>query len=176
MKKVLMILLILSFCGLASAQGFKLGAAGDLTFPTGNFSDVAQSGWGVEAFAVFDVVLMNITARAGYMDFGSSDSPFGPGQTISTKITAVPILAGLRWEFGVPVGPSFYVGVEAGVTNFTTSFEAEGFTVPGDESESKFTISPNAGVTLLGFDLGAYYMIISDANYWGLRLGWGFGI
>jgi hypothetical protein len=176
MKKVLMIMLVLSFCSMVSAQGFKIGAAGDLTFPTGDWADLYSGGWGAEAFAVLDLAVLTVTARAGYMDFGSSDFEFGPGQTASTKIKAVPILAGLRWDFGIPVGPSFYVGVEAGVTNFTTTYEAEGFTVPGDESDSKFTVSPNAGVTLMGFDLGAYYMIISDANYWGLRLGWGFGI
>ena len=175
MKHILIILLVLSFCGMASAQGFKLGVAGDLTFPTGDWAEAYSSGWGAEAFAVIDVVMFTITARAGYMDFGSVDFNYGPGMTGSTKLKAVPILGGLRWDFGVPVGPSFFVGVEAGVTTFTSSYSAAGIEVPSDESETKFTVSPNAGVTLLGFELGAYYNIIKDANYWGLRLGYGFG-
>jgi hypothetical protein len=176
MKRVLIILLVSAFCGLASAQGFRIGVAGDLTFPTGDFADASNSsGWGAEAFAVFDVALLTITARAGYMDFGSKDFDYGPGLTASTKTTAIPILAGLRWDFGLGVGPSFYAGVEAGVTTFNFTYETEGVTAPGDESTTEFTVSPNVGLTVMGFDLGAYYMMIKDANFWGLRLGYGFG-
>jgi hypothetical protein len=172
MKKILIVLIILSFAGISSAQGFKLGVAGNVAFPTGDWSEFTSTGYGVDAFGVFDIVLLTLTVRAGYLSFGENSTEL---YTTSTK--AIPIMAGLRWDFGLPVGPSFYAGVEAGVHSFTTTFEAKGAAVPlPDETESKFAIGPNIGLELAGFDLSAYYMIISDANYWGLRLGWGIGI
>ncbi len=179
MKKMLIILLVLSFCSLASAQGFKIGAAGNLGFPTGDFADITSgTAWGVEAFGVVDVVLLTITARVGYMNFGEKEFDIGFGETAKVTTSSVPILAGLRWNFGVPVvGPSFYAGLEAGVSMFTVTYEGAGaFAADGDETSSEFTLSPNIGVEIAGFDIGAYYMMISDANYWGFRLGWGIGI
>lgn len=178
MKKILIALLVLSFCGLASAQGFKIGIAGDLTYPTGDWADLTNSsGWGVEAFGVVDIVLLTATARVGYMNFGEKEFDLGGGEKLTATTTSIPILAGLRWNFGLPVGPSFYAGVEAGVSLFTTTYESSGTIVADpDQTSSEFTLSPNIGVEFLGFDLGAYYMSIKDANYWGLRLGWGIGI
>jgi len=107
------------------------------------------------------------------MDFGEIE--FENEGKVAT--TSVPILAGLRWNFGVPVGPSFYAGLEAGVSMFTVTYENVGPSVTsGDETSTEFTLSPNIGLEFMGFDIGAYYMVISDANYWGLRLGWGIGI
>ena len=148
-----------------------------MTYPTGDWADLTNSsGWGVEAFGVVDIMLLTVTARVGYMDFGEKDFDIG-GIKGSSKITSVPILAGLRWNFGLPVGPSFYAGLEAGVSMFTTSYSYDDTSVPNpDETSSEFTLSPNVGLTFLGFELGAYYNIIKDANYWGLRLGWGIGI
>jgi opacity protein-like surface antigen len=174
MKKVLIIIIILSFAGISSAQGFKLGLAGNAVFPTGEWSNLTSSGYGVDAYGVFDVVLFTLTVRAGYLSFGDYEQEFA-GEKSTISMSAVPVMAGLRWEFGLPVGPLFFAGVEAGVHNFTTTVEVAGNTLPS-ASESKFAFGPNVGLEIAGFDLMAYYMIISDLNYWGLRLGWGIGI
>jgi hypothetical protein len=178
MKKILIVVLVLTFCSMASAQGFKLGVAGQAVFPVGDFADVTKStGWGVDAFGVFDVMLLTITARVGYIDFGEKSYDAGAGVTYTSHWTAVPVLAGLRWDFGLPVGPSLYAGVEAGIHAFSVTSSVSGFDadVP-TESETKFSISPNVGVVLAGFDISAYYMYIKDASYWGVRLGWGLGL
>jgi opacity protein-like surface antigen len=175
MKKILIVLLILTFAGISSAQGFKLGVAGNVVFPTGDWKELTSStGWGVDAFGVFDLMLLTLTVRAGYLSFGEKETQV-LGDTYKTSISAVPVMAGLRWDFGMPVGPSFYVGAEAGIHNFTTTVEAAGQTIPS-ESETKFAFAPNVGMELAGFDISAYYMLISDANYWGVRVGWGIGI
>jgi hypothetical protein len=175
MKKILIVLVILSLSGIASAQGFKLGVAGNVVFPTGDWKDaVSSTGYGVDAFGVFDIMLLTITVRAGYLDFGENEEE-RLGETYKTSVKAIPVMAGLRWSFGVPVGPSFYAGVEAGIHSFTSTLEVAGETFP-DETKTEFAIGPNVGLEFAGFDLSAYYMIISDANYWGLRLGWGIGI
>ena len=174
MKKFLIVLIILSFAGIGSAQGFKLGVAGTAAFPTGNWSEFTSTGYGVDAFGVFDIMLLTLTVRAGYLSFGENETELGL-YTTSTK--AIPVMAGLRWDFGLPVGPSFYAGVEAGIHAFTTTYESSGTIVADpDDTETKFALAPNVGLEFAGFDLSAYYMIISDANYWGLRLGWGIGI
>jgi hypothetical protein len=174
MKKILIVLLLLSFAGISSAQGFKLGVAGNAVFPTGDWSEFTGTGWGVDAFGVFDLALLTLTVRAGYLSFGEHEEQI-LGETYKTSISAVPVMAGLRWDFGVGVGPSIYVGAEAGIHNFTTKIEAAGQDIPS-ESSTEFAFAPNVGVELVGLDISAYYMIIKDANYWGLRLGYGFGL
>jgi hypothetical protein len=119
-------------------------------------------------------MVVTLTARAGYMSFGENEET-SLGENIKTSITCVPVMAGLRWNFGAPVGPSFYAGLEAGVHNFTTQVEVEGETFPS-ETNTEFAIGPNLGVELAGFDISAFYMFVSDHKYWGLRLGWGIGI
>jgi hypothetical protein len=179
MKKILIVLLVLSFGGIVNAQGFKIGVAGDLAKPTGDWADVTgSSGWGVHAYGVFDLMVLTITARAGYMDFGEyTYELLGNEFTAHTK--AIPIMAGLRWKFGLPVGPSVYVGAEAGVHNFTVDVDAPGLgntIVAVSESETKFSLSPSVGVELGPLDLAVYYMYIKDFSYFGARVGFGFGI
>lgn len=178
MRKVIIIIAVLSLSTMASAQGFKLGVAGNMVFPLGDFKEVTNStGYGVDAFGVFDLVALTVTARVGYLDFGSKDIDLGGGQKYSSSVTAIPVMGGLRWDFGLPVGPSLYAGVEAGIHSFTTEVTYEGVSIPNtSESETKFALSPNIGLELAGFDISAYYMYIKDASYWGLRLGWGIGI
>jgi hypothetical protein len=178
MKKIFIVLIILSLCSLASAQGFKLGVAGDLAKPTGDWPKFeSSSGWGVHAFGVLDIMVLTITARAGYMDFGEYTYDSGLGYDITSNVKAIPILGGLRWEFGLPVGPSLYAGVEAGIHYFTTVYSVGelGASIP-DKTDTKFSVSPNVGVSVAGFDVMAYYMYIKDMSYYGVRLGWGIGI
>ena len=178
MKKIFIIIVILSLSTIASAQGFKLGIAGNAVFPLGDFKEVTNStGYGVDAFGVFDLMAFTITARVGYIDFGSKEFDLGGGEKYTSSIKAIPVMGGLRWNFGLPVGPSFYAGVEAGIHSFTTEVTYEGVSIPNtSESETKFALAPNIGVEVIGFDISAYYMYIKDASYWGLRLGWGIGI
>jgi hypothetical protein len=178
MKKISIVIMILLMCVLASAQGFKIGAAGNVVFPLGDFADATSSpGYGVDAFGVFDLMVLTVTARVGYLSFGEKEVDVAPGVSYKSSVKAIPIMAGLRWEFGAPVGPSFYAGVEAGVHNFTTEISGGGVSFPdADESKSKFAVSPNVGIELLGLDVSAYYMYIKDASYWGVRLGYGLGI
>ena len=53
MKKIFIIIVILSLSTIASAQGFKLGIAGNAVFPLSNdkFKEATNStGYGVDAF------------------------------------------------------------------------------------------------------------------------------
>ena len=178
MRKIFIVLIILSLCSLASAQGFKLGIAGNATFPLGDFKDYAKSpGYGIDAFGVFDLMVLTVTARVGYLDFGEKDWMQDNVKLGTAKYKAVVGMAGLRWEFGLPVLPSFYAGLEGGIHAFTREYTMGAAEVPNpDESETKFSISPNVGVSFAGFDVSAYYMYIKDMSYWGVRLGWGIGI
>ncbi len=174
MKKILIIMIVLTLSGIASAQGFKVGAAGNIVFPTGEFSEFNSTGWGVDAFGIFDLGALTLTARVGYISFGEGEIS-ELGELVKTTTTAVPVMAGVRWGFGGLVGPSLYAGLEAGIHSFSTSAETVGI---GGEAESttEFAFAPIVGVEIAGFDISAYYMIISDANYLGLRVAWGIGI
>ena len=172
-KPTIIILMLLVFAGISSAQGLRLGVAGNVVFPTSDLKEVAaNTGWGVDAFGVFDLMKLNITARTGYYDFGIKDHGL-----FETHYKAIPILVGLR--FDAPVIPGGYAGLEMGLHAFTINNNNRGTQLPtnSETSRSEFSVSPNIGVAIAGFDVSAYYMWIKTGlSYYGIRVGYGLGI
>ena len=59
--------------GRAEAQ-FKIGARGKLMFPTGDFADMAETGWGLAATGDFTLIpLVKLRGEAGYNQFGGKE-------------------------------------------------------------------------------------------------------
>jgi hypothetical protein len=59
--------------GRAEAQ-FKIGARGKVMFPTGDFSDEAETGWGLAATGDFTLIpLVKLRGEAGYNKFGGKE-------------------------------------------------------------------------------------------------------
>ena len=141
MKKILIVFILLALSSMVSAQGFKVGAAGNIVFPTGEFSEFNSTGWGVDAFGIFDLMALTLTARVGYISFGEGEIS-ELGELVKTTTTAVPVMAGVRWGFGAPVGPSFYGGLEAGIHSFSTS--AEAIDEVEEESETRIASMPES--------------------------------
>lgn len=177
MKKYTLLFVLVLSLGLlqvAFGQAPKFGVGGVLAFPTGNFGDIASSvGFGGTAQVLFPMgENMALGAQAGYITFGGEE--FGG---FDYTISAIPILAEGRYYLGVPGGPRPYVGALLGFHIFSTSVEGEmfGFTVDESESDTEFTIAPMGGIEVGQLDISAFYMIISDANYFGGRIGFNFG-
>ncbi len=193
MKKLLAAIIILSSINAASALGLRLGVEANMVKPNASLAlgeltngDFSPTGYGVTAFGMADIILLKITGNIGYLNFGEqsySVSPplFSSMGELSAKasITAVPILVGLRWELGLPIGPKAHFGAQLGVHKFTFNYEGtavdEGL-LAKTETDSRFSFSPIIGMRWGPLDASLFYMMVEDFNYVGLRVGYIFGI
>ena len=173
--------------------GLRIGANANLVQPAATLAldlpvedpEFNPTGFGVTGCAVADIVFFKITADVGYIDFGEQTLDFNiPAISsfampeASAKITVIPIMVGLRKEFGLPVGPKFHIGAQVGVHNFTYTFGGDAVDLgilEAEETESKFSFSPIVGVRISSLDASLLYMVIEDFNYIGLRVGYTFG-
>ena len=119
-------------------------------------------------------MVLKLTGDLGYISFGTKEEDLA-GVKYEYQTSAIPVLVGLRYDIGAPVGPKVHLGVKLGYHFFATTVKRDDVTVPTDD-ESKFTIAPYVGVSILSFELTGHYMIIDDANYIGLRLAFALGI
>jgi len=190
MKKytVLFVLaLCLVFSQLAFGLGPKFGVGGNLAFPQGDWKDLTNSvGFGGTAQALMPFgENMAIGAQAGYISFGGQSVEenipgFGSAKAEYT-IYAIPILAQGRYYLGLPGGPRPFLGAVAGVhilsIKYTATITVFGITQSQDftNSDTQFSFGPMAGVEVGAIDLAAFYMLVTDANYVGARIGFNFG-
>jgi len=190
---VLLILLITSQS--YALVGLRIGANANITQPSATiaFSQATGSetfnptGFGITGFAVADVIFLKVTADIGYINFGEQSYSYNlpmdeltgyENVTASAKITAMPILFGLRWELGLPIGPKLLLGAQAGVHNFTYSYDGTAVDMgylDKEETESKFSFAPIVGLKWSSVEASLLYMVIEDFNYVGLRVGYTFG-
>lgn len=192
MKKMIPILLLLMLANSAWAVGLRLGVEANLMKPNATLAlseytdgSFDPTGFGVTAFGMADLIFLKITGNVGYLNFGEQNFDFQlPGVpeaniSASAKVTAVPVLVGLRWEFGLPVGPKPHIGIQAGVHNFTYTYEGSVVNqelVNETETTSEFSFAPVVGLRFAALDASLFYMIVKDFNYLGLRLGYTFGL
>lgn len=155
------------------SQGLKIGIEGQGAFPAGDFKDVAGAGWGASALLIVDLGGFGITGNVGYLAFGEQDVNVGEVQgKLSTN--AIPVLAGLRLYLGGGAGAKFHIGGQAGFHRFNVDLKDIPDAVENldpDRSDTEFSVGPVVGIEAGSLDLSAVYMIIKDANYVGLRLG-----
>ena len=180
MKKfavVFMLVLCFGLFQVASGQGMKLGIGGNLTMPQGDWKDcVNDIGFGGTAQFIYMVTPeIGVLAQAGYLMFGGKDIDEG-FYKYSYDITAIPILAGARYYFGAGEGPQPFVGALVGIHMMSSDVEVEfmGQKTSESTSDTEFSFAPVVGVEVSSFDISAFYMIISDANYIGARVGFNF--
>ncbi len=193
---VLFMLLTLFITGQSFALiGLRVGANANITQPTATiaFGEATDgktfnpTGFGVTGFAMADIILLKVTADVGYINFGeesySYDLPLGgvadmDNISASANVKAVPIMIGLRWEFGLPIGPKLHIGAQAGVHNFTYTYSGTAVDmgyIEKEQTESKFSVSPIVGLRWSALEASLLYMIVEDFNYVGLRVGYTFG-
>lgn len=174
MKRALIILLVL--VGLSLYQsvyalpGLKLGLDGNLALPQGDWSDLAGTGYGATAFAMITLLpVVNLSAHAGYLKFGEKTIQTPAGTETIYNFSAIPLLAGVR-IYVLPL-PRLYVGGQAGFHYLKLKVKLKPTGSEAEESENKFSVAPTVGVEFGPLEASAFYMLISDANYAGLRVG-----
>lgn len=145
-------------------SGQKLGIGAEFAFPTGNFGDVYDLGYGGSLqFQTPIAEKLKFTASAGYLNFKAKDE-FG-----SFNYGAIPVKAGVNYF----LAENFYIGGELGAAFGTR-----------DGAGTAFAYTPHIGVEFPvsdkgSIDLGARYEAWSNngtARFVGLRLAYNFGL
>jgi hypothetical protein len=117
----------------AEAQ-FKIGARGKLLFPTGDFDDVAKTGWGLAATGDFTIIpLVKLRGEVGYNRFDGED--VSEGATIDDW-NIWSFLIGARLQL-----PILYLSLDGG---YYTEID-------------EFSLLPGLGFRFLFLDVGGRY-------------------
>lgn len=157
MKKLGAVLCILIlFSGVSFGQSVSI--MGGLTFPTGDFGDLYDTGIGVSG--IFEYALgpsLAITGKAGYLRW--SDSVQEVGVSVDHSMTSIPLLGGVRFYFA-PGDLSPYVSAEAGL--HMTSWEVSGGGMSFSDSESYFGFGVGGGVL---FSIGTSLYLDANVKY-----------
>ncbi len=140
--------------------------------PIGDWSDGANTGIGGTArfeYAFSDKLVGMLTA--GYISFGGEESE-GFGFTY----TAIPILPGVKYYFQNGLYGMAELGFHIFSVDFTYPDGYDEYFSDFSTSESEFTLSLGAGYEAkisdnLYLDANVKIAIISDANYFGGRVG-----
>lgn len=197
MKKLMMYAVLFFFMITGNSfalVGLRVGANVNITQPSATIAfeqltneSFNPTGFGVTGFAIADLALLKVTADVGYIDFGQQSYEWSAPKDIPTNmqkitaqanVTAIPLLIGLRWEMGLPIGPTLHVGFQTGVHNFTFTYEGtavETTFVNETETSTEFSLAPIIGLRWSGLEASLLYMIVKDFNYVGLRVGYSFG-
>jgi hypothetical protein len=178
MKKALVVLLILvCFAGVNQAQkkNMYIGGGLELALPQGDFGDAYTMGYG--ATATFEMAFsdqLHGIGTVGYIMWSADDDILGSSVDVTSG--SIPVLAGVKYYFDKKGG--FYVLGQAGF--YFTSYEIEGtylgYSYSSDGSDSDFALRAGGGYELaIGktamLDISAFYVVISDANSIGARVG-----
>ena len=119
----------------ASAQ-FKIGARGKLMFPTGDFSNVAETGWGLAATGDFALIpLVKLRGEAGYNQFDAKDGAEWDGESID-KFDIWSFMIGARLQL-----PIIYFSLDGA---YYTKID-------------EFSLLPGLGFRFLFLDVGGRY-------------------
>lgn len=146
----------------SSNAQIKLIFNGGARIPTGDFSNVADVGFGGSATAEFKIPLspLAIAFSTGYDRFGITTGSF--------DTYAIPIMGGFKYFISTPGNlVAFYFGALAGVSILDS-------TAPNSISESKFIWSPTVGARIINIDINVNYKSISSN---GITISWfGFNV
>lgn len=179
MKKLALVMVLLLMVGstqMVFAQGEKIvGGAANVGFPVGDWSNVAGTGFGATAFFLYGYdANIKIGGHVGYLSFGGDDLG-----DYEYSYSAIPILAEGRYYFDMANGPKVYGGAQVGFHIFSVDVDYTGqhsqlFDGDHSDSSTEFSFGPTVGAEFSSLDVSAFYMLVSDANYFGLRVGYGF--
>jgi len=180
MKQLLsVVLLAVLFTGFINAQSQGISIGANVALPMGDWSDGANTGFG--GTATYERSFApNITGQvyAGYITFGGDEF-----EGYSYSYSMIPIMAGVKYYF--QPGKGFYANGLLGVHMFTADVsvpaELEPYYSGGSETSTEFSFGIGAGYEVPvggknAVDIAAHYMLISDANYIGVRLAYKFGL
>ena len=181
LKSAILAVSMLAFgAGMAHAGSLSLGLNGGAGMPTGDFGDVASTGWNVGVNATNQVnEKWGIGADLGYHSWGAKEEVLSPGQDLSFSAIQGTGFAVMRFPTSGSATP--YVKFGAGMYN--VGFKSQN--PDGDDSSSDFGFNFGAGMNFatqgnMSWGLGGAYHIINtdvtDTNMFTLGLNVNFGM
>ena len=161
-----------------SQSRFNAGASFNIGFPSGSFSDLAQTGIGGSAIGEFAFSKsVSATLSASYQNFPGKGEGFAvQGEVYDFSVNAIPVLAGVRYYFS----QEFFGTLEAGAhfvkvnANVSDLYDEE---IYSTDYEAKFGGGIGAGYRnnlsdQSVFELSALYQVVEDDyNSFALRFG-----
>lgn len=156
-----------------------LGVDMDIAFPLGNFSDVANAGFGINGNFEYRVnPSWNLLLNIGYIHWGGKSNVTG----IDYSYSAVPFQGGAKYYFETASAdaPRFYLGGLIGFHDMSLripEFYDNGFFFNSTRSETEFSLAPLGGLEYglsnnVSLDVSARYQYVAnDFSYFGLRAG-----
>jgi hypothetical protein len=176
MKKLLLMTAIVSISLLTRAQSGnnQAGIAFELGVPTGDFGDLAKTGFGGLFRAGYGIGSAGqLTFTTGYTSFGIKDEWKDFAGVEDWNLHIIPFLAGYRHNFS-----GFYVEPQIGYGIYGSKATAGG--VSESDSEGAFTYGGGLGYQMKGLEIGARYQAGSKdgetTSYIGFHIGYNFSL
>lgn len=167
MKKLVLTLFAAVVVTMSSFAQGRPSIGLEVALPMGDFGDAF--GTGIGATVRYEGGIndnLNWMGTIGYIAFAEKDDS---GVTAS----AIPLQAGLKYYFTESFG-GFYAGAELGLHFMKAKFDSDLYDIDS-ESETEFGFAPQIGYQVGNVDIGARYQIVSDADYFGIRIAYVFG-
>ena len=179
MKKIIIaisfVLIIFSSNILAQST---LNLQGGVQFPSGDFSDVAGTGYGGSATFEYKLPLLpiSLTGMIGYYHWGEKEDIEG----VDYSYNSIPFMVGGRYYMSsLIIKP--YFGAELGINVFSSDVETPRLKI--ENTDTKFSIAPMFGIKfgigiLIDLDVNIKYNVITtdpSTNNFGVNAGVSFG-
>jgi hypothetical protein len=164
---------------ISHASYAQLSAGLDLGLPTGDFSNIASTGFG--GSVRYDGALggkLGWSASVGYMSFSGKTYNINNVAIPFGNTSNVPLNGGIKYYFS-EAGHGFYGGLDLSVNFLSTyvytynSGNGGGYNLQSD-SQSKFGINPGVGYRLDTWDFSMRYNAVGDFSYLGIRAAYVF--
>ena len=166
---------VLLFLSVADASAQFSGGA-ELGLPMGNFSDVANTGFGVSARYEASIKdKLNWTASAGYLSFGGKSYLGGTFGNVS----AIPLVGGIKYYFN-EASNGLYATADLGLNfiNYSVAYPNNGSGLGvtfASATTTRLGVSPGVGYRINNWDFTGRFNLVTDFNYLGLRVAYIFG-
>lgn len=170
MKKLVLSIVAMFVISVASFGQGRFSGGLELALPMGDFADGVGTGFGVSAR--YEAPIndnLSWMATAGYLTFG------GKSDTFIDNVSIIPVNAGLKYYFGGESFNGLYAGGELGLNFVSVKTKETDFTESGSASETEFGFAPQIGYQFGNIDISGRYAIVSDADYFGVRVAYVFG-
>ena len=182
MKARILIALIAGCIGSMSiSKTYAQFSAGvELGLPMGNFSDIANAGFGASIRYESSINdKLNWTGAIGYLSFSGKNFTSGNVTIPFGNSSIVPLTGGIKYYFS-EANNGFYGSADLNLNfvsyyTYTLNSGNGGGYNTISVSESKFGLAPGIGYRTGNWDFSGKFNIISNLNYFGLRVAYIFG-
>ena len=174
MRLTILVICLLALPAMVYGQGKTALSGGlELSLPMGDFGDLVNTGFGLTLGGVYHYQpQMDFMAYLGYISWGTESDNF--------SFSAIPVQFGGRYFFMAKQDGGPYGGALLGI-HMLKSKSDYGINGENSDTETKFSFAPLLGYELnidekMAIDFSARYQIVSDADYFGIRVGLNYGL